>query len=221
MRFDGGIHPKQYKLLGGKPIIIRTLEKIEAINAITSVAIAVHKDYMDYLKLMIRESELIKAEYLVEGGSSRQESVFNVIKSGILEGFDKVIVHDAVRPLASTSLFDRVIDELNDFDVVLPGIKVKDTVKEILENDIRTPDRDKLYSIQTPQGFRPDILAVAHFHAYEQGLAGTDDTSLVEKLMLDTGIHYKIRLIEGEEHNLKITSKFDLEVAELIMGKTN
>lgn len=218
VRFGVGSLPKQYFKLAGKPIIIHTLEKLDSIDAVDAVAIAVNSDYIDYIKLMITEYDLVKVRYLIEGGSDRQQSVFNVIKSGALAEYDKALVHDSVRPMASSVLFNSVINGLDNYEAVIPGIKARDTIKEQTGNSIFTPDRDKLYAVQTPQGFRADILALAYYHAAEHGIAGTDDACLVEKLISDTGAGFRMKIIEGEEQNIKITTKFDMDIAGMILN---
>ncbi len=123
--------------------------------------------------------------------------------------------------LPISNLFSRVIKELNDNDAVITGNKLKDTIKEHSGNDLITLDREKIYSIQTPQGFRADLITIAHFHALETGYTGTDDAGLVEKLIADTKAGLKVKIIEGEERNIKITTEFDLELAEYILNNRN
>ena len=147
----------------------------------------------------------------VQGGSSRQESV----KLGLL-AFSKEVrlaaVHDGARPLVSGELIDKVIRAAHSYGAAAPAIPVKDTIKVFEGGFIAaTPDRSTLRAVQTPQVMDRDLLLGALEKAEQEGTALTDDCSAVEHIGM------RVRLVEGEERNLKVTTPLDLKIAELLL----
>jgi 2-C-methyl-D-erythritol 4-phosphate cytidylyltransferase len=141
----------------------------------------------------------------VEGGATRSESVRNGLAC-IPDGADIVCVHDAARPFASSSLFTRVISAVEQgADAAVPALPVADTIKEIDASGVvvRTPERDRLVAVQTPQAFRAATLRAAHEH----GGDATDDACLVE------AIGGRVVVVEGDPENRKLTVPDDLEWA--------
>lgn len=150
---------------------------------------------------------------VVAGGSSRSLSVRNAI-SALSRNIDFVLIHDAARALASADLVGRVVAELRrGADGVIPVLPVSDTIKEVLgDKVVRTVDRSSMQRVQTPQGFRVAVITDAHAAAKRDGVEGTDDASLVERI----GI--KVNTVAGEERAFKITTPFDLQIARSLMG---
>lgn len=143
---------------------------------------------------------------VVEGGASRSRSVANGL-AVVPDVASVVLVHDAARPLASPELFRRVISTVRSgADAVVPVVPVVDTIREVGGG---TVDRDRLRAVQTPQGFRADVLRTAHAGAAE----ATDDASLVE------GAGGTVVLIDGDRINLKITEPVDLDVATALLAR--
>jgi 2-C-methyl-D-erythritol 4-phosphate cytidylyltransferase len=141
----------------------------------------------------------------VEGGTTRSESVRNGL-ARVPDGADIVCVHDAARPFASSTLFTRVIAAVEDgADAAIPALAVADTIKEIDIDGVvvRTPRRDRLVAVQTPQAFRAAVLRAAHDH----GGDATDDAALVE------AIGGRVVVVEGDRENRKLTVPDDLEWA--------
>ncbi len=148
---------------------------------------------------------------VVAGGDRRQDSV-----AAALAEVDapRVVVHDAARPLASASLFQRIAAALAEHDAVVCGVPLDETIKKVAGGVVAaTIERDGLFRVQTPQGFDADLLRRAHEHASRTGFTGTDDAQLVEQ----TGAN--VVLVEGERTNIKITYDDDLALAEAIAAR--
>ena len=204
----GGID-KVMAPLGGEPMILRTVRAFEACEAVKEIVIVTRKDLMGPIAELC--SGFTKVRSVVQGGSSRQESV----KLGLL-AFSKEVrlaaVHDGARPLVSGELIDKVIRAAHSYGAAAPAIPVKDTIK-IFEGGFiaATPDRSTLRAVQTPQVMDRDLLLGALEKAEQEGTALTDDCSAVEHIGM------RVRLVEGEERNLKVTTPLDLKIAELLL----
>jgi 2-C-methyl-D-erythritol 4-phosphate cytidylyltransferase len=148
----------------------------------------------------------------IQGGTTRQESVYNGLQALPAQA-TKVLIHDGARCLATPTLFDRCDRAFADFKGFIAAIPIKDTIKVVQEQKIvDTPNRDHLWAAQTPQGFLVDPLKQAHAKAKEMGWAVTDDAALFEKVGLPVSI------VAGEETNLKVTTPQDLAIAEFILN---
>ena len=204
----GGID-KVMAPLGGEPMILRTVRAFEDCEAVKEIVIVTREDLMGPIAELC--SGFTKIRSVVQGGSSRQESV----KLGLL-AFSKEVrlaaVHDGARPLVSGELIDKVIRAAHSYGAAAPAIPVKDTIK-IFEGGFiaATPDRSTLRAVQTPQVMDRDLLLGALEKAEQEGTALTDDCSAVEHIGM------RVRLVEGEERNLKVTTPRDLKIAELLL----
>lgn len=204
----GGID-KVMASLGGEPMILRTVRAFEDCEAVKEIVIVTREDLMGPIAELC--SGFTKIRSVVQGGSSRQESV----KLGLL-AFSKEVrlaaVHDGARPLVSGELIDKVIRAAHSYGAAAPAIPVKDTIK-IFEGGFiaATPDRSTLRAVQTPQVIDRDLLLGALEKAEQEGTALTDDCSAVEHIGM------RVRLVEGEERNLKVTTPLDLKIAELLL----
>ena len=204
----GGID-KVMAPLGGEPMILRTVRAFEACEAVKEIVIVTRKDLMRPIAELC--SGFTKIRSVVQGGGSRQESV----KLGLL-AFSKEVrlaaVHDGARPLVSGELIDKVIRAAHSYGAAAPAIPVKDTIKVFEGGFIAaTPDRSTLRAVQTPQVMDRDLLLGALEKAEQEGKALTDDCSAVEHIGM------RVRLVEGEERNLKVTTPLDLKIAELLL----
>ena len=204
----GGID-KVMAPLGGEPMILRTVRAFEDCEAVKEIVIVTRKDLMGPIAELC--SGFTKVRSVVQGGSSRQESV----KLGLL-AFSKEVrlaaVHDGARPLVSGELIDKVIRAAHSYGAAAPAIPVKDTIKVFEGGFIAaTPDRSTLRAVQTPQVMDRDLLLGALEKAEQEGTALTDDCSAVEHIGM------RVRLVEGEERNLKVTTPLDLKIAELLL----
>ena len=204
----GGID-KVMAPLGGEPMIVKTVRAFQNCEAIAEIIIVTRQDLVAPIQELCREMDKVRA--VVTGGASRQESVWLGLNafSGKIQ---LAAVHDGARPLISWELIDRTVRAANSYGAAAPAIPVKDTIKVegsgLVES---TPDRSRLRAVQTPQVFDFDLLRGALQKAREDGAAVTDDCSAVERLGM------KIRLVEGEERNLKVTTPLDLKIAELLL----
>ena len=204
----GGID-KVMAPLGGEPMILRTVRAFEDCETVKEIVIVTREDLMGPIAELC--SGFTKIRSVVQGGSSRQESV----KLGLL-AFSKEVrlaaVHDGARPLVSGELIDKVIRAAHSYGAAAPAIPVKDTIKVFEGGFIAaTPDRSTLRAVQTPQVMDRDLLLGALEKAEQEGIALTDDCSAVEHIGM------RVRLVEGEERNLKVTTPLDLKIAELLL----
>lgn len=199
--------PKQFVKIEGKELIAHTLERFNAVQKVDSIIISTQKKFFDKIIKIVFEKNIVKVTKIVEGGERRMDSVYNALMNLNCKKNDFIIIHDAVRPYVSKNLIERLIKETKKSNSVIPGMLISDTVKRtdkklIVKNTI---PRENLYRVQTPQVFRYDILVKSFEKAYRENYMGTDEAAIVENA------GYKIKLIEGETENIKITVKEDLK----------
>ena len=198
----GSDGPKAFYELDGKTLLKRSLDAIARAQLVDACVVALRKGFA----IDGARSNVI----VVSGGTTRQESAWLAL--GAAPAAEAVLVHDAARALAPPSLFDAVLRELDECEAVIPAIPLRDTVKEIESDHVAaTLDRSRLALVQTPQGFRTNVYRRAHEEARDAGFIGTDDAALVER----TGV--KIRVIPGDDRNIKITTMHDVHVAEALL----
>ena len=205
---------KQYLSLAGKPVLVRTLEILEACPGVHGLLVVVpSQDVASVRTGVLAPWSLKKVAGVVPGGKERQDSVRAGIDA-LDPDVDIVIVHDAVRPLITVELVERCIRAAAECGAATVGVPAKDTVKEVAPDGrvLRTCNRSAMWLTQTPQAFRRDILERAHREAFIGNFRGTDDTALVERLGLD------VRMIPGDYRNIKITTPEDLVVAEALLA---
>ena len=204
----GGID-KVMAPLGGEPMILRTVRTFQNCGAIKEIVIVTREDLILPITELCGGFDKVRA--VVRGGDSRQASV----KLGLSAFTDKMelaAVHDGARPLVSEAVIDRTVRAAHTYGGAAPVVSVKDTIKVFEGGFIAsTPDRETLRAVQTPQVFDLDLLRGALEKADKDGAAVTDDCSAVERL------GFKIRLVEGEERNLKVTTPLDLKIAALLL----
>lgn len=204
----GGID-KVMAPLGGTPMIVRTARAFQDCEAIKEIVIVTRQDLILPITGLCQGMDKVKA--VVVGGGSRQESVWLGLNA-LSKGVELAAVHDGARPLVSGALIDRVVRAGHSYGAAAPAIPVKDTIKVEQGGMIAsTPDRSTLRAVQTPQVFDFDLLRGALQKAEKDGAAVTDDCSAVERLGMN------IRLVEGEERNLKVTTPLDLKIAEMLL----
>ena len=207
----GGID-KVMAELGGEPMIRRTVRAFQNADAITSIVIVTREDLIRPISALCREMDKVVA--VVAGGSSRQESV-HLGLNALPKGTKLAAVHDGARPLISWEVIDRTVRAANTYGAAAPAIPVKDTIKVVQGGLVKeTPDRASLQAVQTPQVFDFDLLRGALKKAETDGAQVTDDCSAVERLGM------KIKIVEGDERNLKVTTPLDLKIAELRLEET-
>ena len=203
---------KVFLEIGGEPILFHTLRKFSSVGRITELIIAVAPAEVDMVREMLKNVAGLKPYKVVAGGSERQYSIANALAE-VSAMSEIVLVHDAARPLVSAKTIDAVIDGAKEFGGAIAAVPAKNTIK-VADNDIfveSTPDRSTLWEVQTPQGFRRDILLAAYEQAAKDNFLGTDDSSLVERY------GQKVKLITSDYRNIKITTPEDLTLAEALL----
>ena len=204
----GGID-KVMAELGGEPMILRTVRAFQECDPISEIVIVTREDLVESITALTAEMDKVKA--VVVGGKSRQESV----SKGLNALSDKVklaAIQDGARPFASWQMIDRVVRAANTYSAAAPAIPVKDTIKVVNGGVVtNTPDRKTLMAVQTPQVFDIALLRGALLKAWEDGAEVTDDCSAVERMGMS------IKIVEGDERNIKITTPMDLKIAKLIL----
>lgn len=204
---------KQYLELDDKPILAHTLQAIVQTELIDEIVIVVALDDKRYcIEKVIKPYNFLTHINLTEGGKTRQESVFNGLKS-VSKDCDIVLIHDGVRPFVERELIENLLKAAEQFGAATAAVPVKDTIKVVDETGfvVNTPSRETLWAIQTPQTFRCEIIKKAHQKAQNK-IKATDDAALVEKL------GYKVKIVRGSYRNIKITTPEDLEFARFIVA---
>jgi 2-C-methyl-D-erythritol 4-phosphate cytidylyltransferase len=212
----GADQAKQFMDLDGRPLLAVTLERFDRSPDIDGILLVVPPGRVDYCrKEMVKKYDFAKVERVLAGGERRQDSVRLGLEA--TEGrYPLVLIHDGVRPFVPLDLISRVVAAMNEYRAVVPALPARETIKESDSAGLvaRTHDRRALWLVQTPQAFRyGDILEAHHRALKENWEEMTDDALLVER----TGVPVKI--IEGSEENIKITTPRDLELARFLLRK--
>ena len=202
---------KQLKKLSGRPLIHYTLIPFLESSAINNIIIAAQKKDFDKIASIVDSIESEKKVSIIEGGDTRQNSIYNAL-AHINSNTEYVCIHDAARPFVTKHLIEKLIDTLKTCDAVIVGNKSTDTLKEYSDgNVLRTIDRKKIWNVQTPQAFTKEVIVNAYELAKKQNIVATDDSSLVEQA------GYKVKIINDSSINFKITTKEDWIMAESLL----
>lgn len=204
----GGID-KVLAELHGEPLLIHTVRAFQNCDAIKEVVVVTRSDLLQKIGDLCIPFPKVKA--VVIGGADRSQSV----KNGLNALSDKVrlvAVQDGARPLITETVIDRTVRAAHTYGAAAPGVPVKDTVKIVRGGVVKsTPDRSTLQAIQTPQVFDLDLLASALEQAKKDKANITDDCSAVERLGMS------VKIVEGDEKNIKVTTPMDLLIAEKLL----
>ncbi len=201
---------KQFILLGGTPVLAITLTAFEKAAEIDEIIVVTKNTDIDAVKTLAEKYNISKLAAVVCGGDTRQESIHNALTA--VKG-EFVLIHDGARPFVTQEQVNAVAEALYENDAASLGIPVTDTIKTVDGDYITgTLDRSTLVSIQTPQGFKAEIIKKAHKIAKDSGLSATDDCALCE----DMGI--KVKVIYGSSANIKLTTPDDLKLAESLLN---
>ncbi len=211
----GGGRAKQFLDFDGRPLLAATLQPFQLCRAVDAIILVVPSQDVDYCQAEIVERfDLNKVRKVVAGGKRRQDSVRLGIEA-TKGDYGLVLIHDGVRPVISEVLISLVIDAVKTNRAVITGLPAKETVKEV-NSRLRvasTYDRQRVWLVQTPQIFRYEDILAAHQRALHEGWEeATDDSTLIAKL----GITVKV--VEGSENNIKVTTPKDLELARFLLG---
>ena len=205
--------PKQFLHLCDRPMISYSLEAFELIEPLTEVFIAVPSGQEERCwKEWVEPFNFKKAIRIIAGGVSRQDSVYAGLKA-VSSETEIVVVHDGVRPLVTAGLIQETLDAAVKHGAAVVALRLKDTIKNVRSDGTikETVDRNSLWSAQTPQIFSYKLLLEAYEHAYRDGVTGTDEASLLERIGIP------IHVITGSWENIKVTEQSDLMLAEFIM----
>lgn len=196
----------------GKSLLAWTLLAADASSQICWIGIIGQPSDWDDFTTIVAQLSLTKPVQLIEGGSTRQESVYNGLQA-LPSDAEHVLIHDGARCLATPELFDRCAQAVLSCAGLIAAIPVKDTIKVVDQANLikSTPDRSQLWAAQTPQGFSVPLLKKCHQEGRQQGWEVTDDAALFERCNLP------VQVVEGEETNLKVTTPVDLAIAEFIL----
>ena len=202
----GGDIPKQFLLVCGKPVLMRTLEAFHAYDASMRLILVLPVSQQAYWKQLCEEYQFELVHEIANGGDTRFHSVKNGL--ALVEEDGLVGVHDGVRPFVSQEVISRCYEEAVSLKAVIPVIGVVETVRHLTEEGSETVPRDQYKLVQTPQVFDVTLLRRAYQQEYTDLF--TDDASVVEAL------GEKVYLVEGNRENIKLTTPFDLKLAELL-----
>jgi 2-C-methyl-D-erythritol 4-phosphate cytidylyltransferase len=195
--------------IGGEPLIVHTVRQFQNCDAIREIVVVTRPDLIVPIMDLCHDFNKLKA--VVVGGDSREVSV-SLGMNTLSEKCKLVAVQDGARPFANWQLIDRVVRAANAYGAAAPAIPVKDTIKVVRGGLVaETPDRSTLKAVQTPQVFDFALLRGALKKAKEDGIAITDDCSAVEHMGMS------VKIVDGDERNIKITTPLDLKLAELIL----
>ena len=204
----GGID-KVMAPLDGEPMIVRTVRTFQNCDAIKEIVIVTREDLIMPITELCREFDKVQA--VVRGGISRQESVSLGLNT-LSKKVKLAAVQDGARPLITEAVIDRTVRAAHSYGAAAPAIPVKDTIKVVKGGVVEsTPDRATLQAVQTPQVFDFDLLKGALKKAEITGAAVTDDCSAVELMGM------KVKIVEGDERNIKVTTPMDLKIAEMLL----
>lgn len=210
----GGPVRKQFRPLGGLPLVVHSLRVFQASPIIDAVILAVPEADLRYCRTDIVEPyAFTKVTQVVAGGKERQDSVRRAL-AVVDEGVRLVVIHDAVRPCVTEAMVRQVVEAAAADGAAIVALPMRDTVKQVADDHLiqRTIDRTPLWLAQTPQAFRRDWLEEAHRKAEAEGLAATDDAFLLEWM------GHPVRVVEGSGENIKVTRPEDLVIAEAILA---
>ena len=190
-------------------MIVRTVRAFQQCDAIREIVIVTREDLIRPISALCAKMDKVKA--VVAGGKTRQESVWLGLNS-LSKDVKLAAIHDGARPLITQAVIDRTVRAAHSYGAAAPAIAVKDTVKVVKSGLVMaTPDRDSLRAVQTPQVFDFDLLRGALKKAEAEGASVTDDCSAVELMGMS------VKIVEGDEENIKVTTPMDLKIAELLL----
>jgi len=205
---------KPFVILKGKPLLYYALKALNSSDAVTQIFVAAQSSEIRRIENIVRRYKLNKVKRVIVGGRTRLESVGNCLKEAA-DDFEVALVHDAARPLIDADLIDRSVKLALKYGACVAAVPESDTVKSVDDKLFitKTLDRDRIFRAQTPQAFRMDILKKAYAACARRGgvRKATDDSGLVE------AIGCRVKIVESSYRNIKVTTKVDLKLAEVLL----
>jgi 2-C-methyl-D-erythritol 4-phosphate cytidylyltransferase len=202
--------PKQFLPIGGKPVLMRTLERFREYSPTLQIILVLPKAQQEYWKELCQKHNFTVAYQLADGGETRFHSVQHGLALIPDDAEGVVGVHDGVRPFPSIEVIRNCYETAREKKAVIPVIPVVETVRHLKGETSETVPRNDYRLVQTPQTFDIQLLKAANRQPYNDGF--TDDASVVEAFGFD------ITLVEGNRENIKITTPYDLKIAEVLIG---
>ena len=195
-----------------RPILAWTLQAAASASSLKWIGIICQPIDQSDIESMVKQCTLSIPVAFIQGGDTRQDSVYNGLQA-LPSDATHVLIHDGARCLATAELFDRCAEAALKAKGFIAAVPVKDTIKQVDGEGIitLTPDRSQLWAAQTPQGFEVDLLKQCHDRGQKEGWEVTDDAALLEKCGVPVSI------VKGEETNLKVTTPVDLAIAQFIL----
>ncbi len=209
----GNETPKQFLHLGDVPLLIHALRVLESSRTISEIVLVVPEDAITYCQNeLLPQFALAKVSTVTGGGVRRQDSVWNGLQA-VDERTKIVVVHDAVRPFVTGAMVEQVVESAGTHGAAIVAIPCHDTVKRVAQDGMieTTLDRQRLWSAQTPQAFKIELLREAHQSSRQTGAEATDDAFLVEQ------IGHRVAVVNGSPDNIKVTCPEDLVMGEAIL----
>jgi 2-C-methyl-D-erythritol 4-phosphate cytidylyltransferase len=210
----GGAVAKTYLSIAGRPLVMRTLDRMFAARTVEQVVLVVAPNEMDRCAALLgADSLLCKRSYLLQSGGATRRQSAKLGLDRVTAETDIVIIHDGARPFVSAGLIDRCVESAADKGAVVVGLPARDTIKVVGDDGLirSTPERRSLWEIQTPQVFQKELIVAAHRQAESDGVEVTDDAMVVERL------GQPVYVLEGERSNIKITLPEDIWLAETMI----
>ena len=203
----GGRLPKQFVNLGRAPILTETVGHFTRHPAVIAIVVAAPEIHVERTRRALARVTRRAPVTVIQGGGMRQDSVWLALRA-VPRDADMIVVHDAVRPLITRRLIDAVVGAGAETGAAICALPITETVKRVRQEVVETTlDRSELWAVQTPQAFRAALLREAHEKARRDGVVGTDDAMLVERL------GHPVRVVPGLAENVKITTPDDLRRA--------
>lgn len=203
--------PKQYIELENKPIVYYSLNIFQESEVIDEIILVTGKDEIEYCRTnIVLKYGLSKVTNIIEGGKERYNSVYQALQN--ITSCDFVFIHDGARPFIEEEIITKLYHAVKEYKACVVGVKTKDTVKIANQDEwiVSTPNRNLIWNIQTPQVFEYKLIKVAYERLIKDGCENvTDDAMVVEKML-----QQKVKLVEGSDQNIKVTTPFDMVIAD-------
>jgi 2-C-methyl-D-erythritol 4-phosphate cytidylyltransferase len=210
----GGDIAKTYMPIAGRPLVLRTLDRLFSAPVIDQVVLVIAAEEIGRCEALLRSDAALRGRpWLLQGGGATRQQSARLGLEKVGADTDIVMIHDGARPFVSVALIERSVAEAADKGAVVVGLPARDTIKKVSSDGYveTTPVRGSLWAIQTPQVFRRELIVAAHEKATRDGVEVTDDAMVVERM------GEPVFVIEGERLNFKITVPEDVWLAELLI----